>query len=162
MASSKLTAPAKPTEGDDAALVCPWCTQAFRPRRRGSTGRFCCASHRTSFWTACRKLGEQAVTRGEVTVADLKADPAACTLRWSEKAPPPCPEIGSPPQPSPEPLKRFIVEVPQGLLTALFFRHHEIRYSEMGDLAAVLAALARLRHQPKVTEDSNGAKVLSF
>ncbi len=61
--------------------TCRWCTKTFEPRRGGSAGRFCCARHRALFWTACRKWAERAVSLGLVSIADLKADPAACTLR---------------------------------------------------------------------------------
>jgi hypothetical protein len=108
-------------------------------------------------------LGELAVALGIVSVADLKADPVACTLRWREKAPPPCPrEIGVTDRPPAEPLKRFAVEVPQGLLTALVFRHHEIRHSEQTDLIAVMAALTRIGLKPTVRESSEGERVFSF
>jgi hypothetical protein len=107
-------------------------------------------------------LGELAVAHGIVSVADLKADLVACTLRWREKAPPPCAEIGVTDRPPAEPLKRFAVEVPQGLLTALVFRHHEIRHSEQTDVIAVMAALTRIGLKPTVRKSSEGERVFSF
>ena len=65
-------------------------------------------------------------------------------------------------QRSPEPLKRFVVEVPHGLLTALVFRHHEIRHSEQEDLPAILTALTRLSHKPQISQTSDGVRVLTF
>ena len=103
-----------------------------------------------------------AVALGIVSVADLKADPVAYTLRWREKAPPPCPEIGSTVQPPPEPLKRFAVAIPESLIQSLIFRHFAICFYERDDLPALLAALGRLRHKPKITETSEHVTVLSF
>jgi hypothetical protein len=74
---------------------CRWCTRTFEPRRGGSAGRFCCARHRALFWAACRRWAERAVTLGLLSVADLKADPAACTLISGGISPASAPEVGS-------------------------------------------------------------------
>jgi hypothetical protein len=77
-----------------AMAECRWCNRAFQPRRGGSAGRFCCARHRTLFWTACRKWAERAMSLGLLSVADLKADPAACTLLRAGISPAPVPKEG--------------------------------------------------------------------
>lgn len=74
---------------------CRWCTRTFEPRRGGNAGRFCCARHRTLFWAACRRWAERAVTLGLLSVADLKADPAACTPLPGTISPATAPEVGS-------------------------------------------------------------------
>jgi hypothetical protein len=153
---------AKGTECDDTALVCPWCGQTLRLRRRGSAGRFCCAAHRTAYWTACRKWAERAVALGILSVADLKADTEACTPFWGGNTTPPCPEIASTDRTSPEPLQRFVVEVPQALIKALAFRDFEIVPYERDDLIAIMGALVRLRHKPTTTKTPEGVTVLSF
>jgi hypothetical protein len=64
-------------------MTCVWCGRSFRGRRGGSPQRFCCAAHRTAFHSAARRWAEHAVAVGMLAVADLKANPAACTLRLS-------------------------------------------------------------------------------
>src|SRR5689334_15742522 len=96
----------------DTVRACILCGKALRRGHGGSARRFCSARCRTEFWSACRTLGERAIARGVVTIADLKADPAACTLAGRAKAPPPRPETGSPDQASPAPLRRFLIQVP--------------------------------------------------
>src|ERR1051325_8624199 len=110
MTSTSIRATA--TNPMDDTVHCLWCSKAnaLCSRRGGSAARFCCAAHRTAYWTACRKLGEQAVALGIVSIADLKADTAAGTLRWSGKRLPPYPaEIGSAEQPVAAPPKRFLI-----------------------------------------------------
>jgi hypothetical protein len=59
---------------------CLWCERPFRARRGGSPQRFCCAAHRTAFWSALRRWGERAVASGMLPVADLRnGTTAACT-----------------------------------------------------------------------------------
>jgi hypothetical protein len=113
------------------------------------------------FWGACRKWAERAVALGILSVADLKVDPAARTRRWREEAPPPCPDIRSTDQPSPEPLKRFVVEVSEALINALAFRDFAIVPYQRDDLIAIMGALLRLRHKPTTTKTPEGT-VLSF
>jgi hypothetical protein len=140
---------------------CLWCGRALPSHRSGSPGRFCRAGHRAAYWSACRRLGEQAVSLGIVSVADLKADAAACTLvQWS-KSPPPAPDIGPGGSASPGELARFIIEVPRFLIHQLIFWHSELRYTERDDVREVLAALARLGRKPTITEIEHG-KILAF
>ena len=44
------------------------------------------------FWTACRKWAERAVSLRLLSVADLHADPAACTLLTRAISPAPVPD----------------------------------------------------------------------
>ena len=147
---------------DTPAPECRWCGTALRSRRSGSAGRFCSARHRAAYWTACRRFGEQAVSLGVVSVAELKADSAACTLARKGGASSVCSTIDAVDQRAAEPLRRFAVEIPQGVLTALVFRYHEIDYSQQDDLVAVMAAFARLRREPRITKTPEGEKVLSY
>jgi len=83
------------TEG--FSIICPWCRQAFQPRRGGSPQRFCRAGCRTAFWTALRWWGERAIAAGILTVADIRnSDATACTLLPGTI--PPTPENQSPEQ----------------------------------------------------------------
>jgi hypothetical protein len=161
MTSTKLTAQTKPTPSDGAA--CPWCTKRFKARRGGTRQRFCSARCRTAFWSALRRSGERELAAGTLSIDAVRNGRLeACTLRRREETPPPCPEIGSPPQPSPEPLKRFSVLIPESLIQTLIFRHFAICFYERDDLPALLAALGRLGHKPKITETSEHVTVLSF
>jgi hypothetical protein len=73
--------------------VCLWCGRPFSARRGGSPKRFCCATHRTAFWSALRRWGERAVAAGVVTVADIRnAAPARCTLLPGGNSPAPISE----------------------------------------------------------------------
>jgi hypothetical protein len=155
-----MTATAKP--GHEAGLVCPWCTQAFRPRRRGRGEKFCRSRCRLLFWAACRTWAERAVALGIISIADLKADPAACTPRWGGEAPLPCPDIPSTDQPSCEPLKWFVVEVSEARINALIFRDYAICPHERADLIAIMGALLRLRHKPRTSKTPEGMTVFSF
>src|SRR5438067_1552132 len=83
----------------------------------------CGAAHRTAYWTACRRLGELAVTCGIVSIADLKAGPAACTLPQRAKSPPSIPEAGSPSSAAPKATARFFVEIEEAVIQRLVFRH---------------------------------------
>ena len=142
--------------------ACSWCGQVLRSRRGGSAGRFCCAAHRTSYWAACRKFGEQAVALGIVSVAELKADPAACTLPGALKLPSPVPEAGRASNTSPEPQAEFVIRIPRDLVRSLIFRYCELQHSEEGDVIAILAALRRLGRRPTMSETSAGETVLSY
>jgi hypothetical protein len=62
------------------AMTCLWCNRSFRPRRGGSPQRFSCAAHRAAFHSAARRWAERVVALGRLSIADLKADPAAHTL----------------------------------------------------------------------------------
>jgi len=147
----------------DSLLICQWCSERFKARRGGSPQRFCSVRCRTGFWSALRRAGERALATGLVSIDALRNGRSeACTLEGMQEAVPQYPEIGSTRRPPAEPPKRFAVEVPQDLLAALVFRHHEIRFSEQDDVAAVLSALARLGHKPKITETPEHVKVLSF
>jgi hypothetical protein len=75
----------KPTEpggvlngnSDDVPVVRP----AFRAcRHGGSPQKFFCAAHRAAFHAAARRWAEIAVSLWILSVDDLKADPAVCTL----------------------------------------------------------------------------------
>ncbi len=53
-------------------MNCLWCDAPFTPRQGGKPQRFCSKGCRTGFHAAARKWAEQAVTRGELTVAELR------------------------------------------------------------------------------------------
>jgi hypothetical protein len=47
----------------------------------GSPKRFCCAAHRTAFWSAARRWAERAVVSGFLSVDDIRNGVGkACTL----------------------------------------------------------------------------------
>jgi hypothetical protein len=70
--------------GVSASGDCLWCGQPIEPRLTGgSRRRFCSPRHRIAFHTAARRWAEYAVAAGILTVGDLRADPAAFTLRLS-------------------------------------------------------------------------------
>ena len=143
-----------------AEARCLWCQSPFTPRRGGSPQRFCRASHRVRFHAATRLWAERAVLSGILTVDAVRGGRLeACTLPGSREAPSPSPLTD---QPSPEPLKRFVVEIPQALINALIFREFAIVHYERDDLVAVLAALTRLGKKPTITETPEGEKVLSY
>jgi hypothetical protein len=72
------------------STACLWCGRPFPARRGGSPKRFCCATHRTAFWSALRRWAERAVAVGALTVDQIRnADPAACTVLPGGKAPAP-------------------------------------------------------------------------
>ena len=61
--------------------VCLWCRRPFSGRRGGSPKRFCCAAHRTAFWSAARRWAERAVVSGFLSVDDIRNGVGeACTL----------------------------------------------------------------------------------
>jgi hypothetical protein len=161
MTSTMVTTIDTPTP-PDTVRACLWCEKVLPSRRIGSTGRFCCAAHRTSFWSACRILGERAVALGVVTIADLKADPAACTLRWRGEAPSPRPEIGPTDRPAPEPLTRLVIEVPTAVIDKLVLLHFEIANHEREDALALLAALSRVGRRPVISKTPAGETILSY
>lgn len=162
VASTKMTANANPTVGHDTIHACSWCGKALRSRGSGSARVFCCASHRNSFWAACRKLGERVLALDVISVADLRADPTACTLPWKGKASSLAPEEGSTGQAAPEPSERFLVEVPKALVNALAFRDYAICLHERDDLTVILGALLRRGHRPKMEKTKDGVKLLRF
>ena len=162
MTNPKVTTNLEATTADDPPRACLWCDKALRSGQRGSEPRFCSAAHRVSFWTACRKLGEQAVAHGIVSVADLRSDPVACTLGWSGKAPLPAPDAGATNRASPEALVRTMIEIPELLIRKLIFLYCELRYSERDDIVAVLRALARIGCKPRVIRVSEDDTVISF
>jgi hypothetical protein len=65
-------------------MTSQWYDPPFRARRNGgSPQKYCCARHRTAFHSAARQFAETAVSAGLLTIAGLKAGPAACRLRPS-------------------------------------------------------------------------------
>ena len=72
--------------------VCPWCKRAFPARRGGSPKRFCCAAHKTAFWSAARRWAEKAVVSGLLSVDDIRNGVGeACTLLPGPSSPEPVP-----------------------------------------------------------------------
>jgi hypothetical protein len=72
--------------------VCPWCKRAFPARRGGSPKRFCCAAHRTAFWSAARRWAEKAVVSGFLSVDDIRNGAGeACTVLREAGLPVPIP-----------------------------------------------------------------------
>ncbi len=59
---------------------CFWCGSPFPPRKLGAhQKRFCSPQCRGRFHTAARRWAEQALGRGDISVADLKASVPSCT-----------------------------------------------------------------------------------
>ena len=125
---------AEGAETTSATISCRWCGRAFRPRRGGSAGKFCCARHRTLFWTACRKWAERAVSLRLLSVADLHADPAACTLLTGVISPAPVPEVAKPGPPVSAERLEEAAELLDDLLLGLF----DLPGDAWPDLAAAL------------------------
>lgn len=146
---------------DSAGPECLWCGKGLRLGRGRSAGRFCCAAHRTAYWTACRRLGELALTCGIVSIADLKAGPAACTLPQRAKSPPSVPEAGLPSSAAPKAMARFFVEIEDAVIQRLVFRHFAICHHERDDLPTLMAALGRIGQKPKITETDH-VRILSY
>ena len=162
MTGTKLTANVTPSANPDTVHACFWCGKPLRSRRSGSAERFCCAAHRNSYWTACRKLGEVVVSSGIVNIADLKADPAACTLPELTKSPPTVPAAGIPSNAAPDAATvRLVVEVPQARVQRLVFRDYVLCPHQRDDPLALLAALVRLGLRPTITVTED-AKLLSY
>ena len=68
-----------------SGILCVWCGTAFEPRTVGAyTKKFCTPQCRGRFHTAARKWAEQALVRGVISVADLKASVSSCTTEGSE------------------------------------------------------------------------------
>ena len=146
-----------------SALVCPWCTKEFKPRRGGSAQRFCNARCRTACWSALRRWSEAALSAGTLSIDVVRSGRLeACTPREITEVPHAHPETGSVNQPSPAPLKQFRVQISKAVITALVFRHHQIRFSQQDDLIAIITALARLGHKPKISETPEHVRVFSF
>ena len=116
-----------------------------------------------AFWSALRGAGERALAAGTLTINAVRNGRLeACTLVGREEAPLPCSKIGSTDQPSPEPLKRFVVEIPQVLIQRLVFAHFAICHYERDDLPALLAALGRIGQKATITETADHVKMLSY
>jgi hypothetical protein len=147
----------------DNALICTWCSEQFKVRRGGSPQRFCSVRCRTAFWSAMRRWAERALAAGTVSIDALRDGRLeACTLRGREEGPPPGPEIGSMEQPSPTPLKEFLIRIPLSLINSMIFVRCELRHHEADDILALLTALARASQQPAITKTTEHAKLLSF
>jgi len=70
--------------------VCLWCRRPFSARRGGSPKRFCCAAHRTAFWSAARRWAEKAVVSGFLSVDDIRNGVGeVCTLLAGVNSPAP-------------------------------------------------------------------------
>ena len=67
----------QPSARDEVGMNCLWCDTPFTPRQGGKPQRFCSKGCRTGFHAAARKWAEQAVARGELTVAELRK-PQTC------------------------------------------------------------------------------------
>ena len=147
----------------DIAPRCAWCASHFNPRRGGSPQRFCSVRRRTAFWSALRRSAERPLVAGTVSIDALRNGRLeAFTLQGGHEASPPCSDIGSTEQPSPAPLKRFLVEISENLLRALVFRHCELQYNQQDDVAEILGALRRTGWKPMVTTGGAGERVVSF
>jgi len=116
-----------------------------------------------AFWSALRRSGERALAAGTLSIDAVRSGRLeACTPREIAEEPHAHPETGLADQPSPAPLKQFRVQIPKAVITALVFRHHQIRFSQQDDLIAIITALARLGRKPKTSETPEHVKVLSF
>jgi hypothetical protein len=154
--STKRTANANPTAGDDTDVDCSWCTKRFKARRGGTRQRFCSVHCRMAFWSALRRWGEAALTAGTLIINAIRdADPAACTLPQPAKSPPSSAAADAA-------TARFVVQIPQALIQRLAFRHFAICHYERDDLPVLLAALGRIGQKPTITETAEHVRVLSF
>ena len=117
------------------STACLWCGRPFPARRGGSPKRFCCATHRTAFWSALRRWAERAVAVGALTVDQIRnADPAACTVLPGGKAPAPIPQAQKPAPAASAERPEEATELLDDLLLALF----DLPGDAWPDLAAAL------------------------
>lgn len=65
--------PRETVEPLPAPGVCLWCGSAYSLRRGGVSQRFCSASHRTAFHTACRTWAAAAVLDGRLSLDLVRA-----------------------------------------------------------------------------------------
>ena len=97
--------------------------------------RFCCATHRTAFWSALRRWAERAVAVGALTVDQIRnADPAACTVLPGGKALAPIPQAQKPAPAASAERPEEATELLDDLLLALF----DLPGDAWPDLAAAL------------------------
>jgi hypothetical protein len=92
----------------------------------------------------------EAITTGVLTVVALRNAPAATrALPKSGYRPPLPPDIGSVENEIPDPVTRFLVEVPRDTIEA-FVRFRFISPNQQDDLLAIAAALKRVGCAPTV------------
>ena len=111
---------------------------------------FCRPACRRAFDTAGRRCVAQAIASGVLTVGALRDASAATRAlrRWGEGRSP-LPDIGSPANAFPEPMTRFLVEVPRSTIEA-FVRFGFIRSDQQDDLDAIIGALRHLGQGPSI------------
>jgi len=132
--------------------ICLWCSKAFVPRRDGGKPQvFCRPACRRAFDAAGRRWVAEAITTGVLNVVALRNAPAATrALPKSSNRPPLPPDIGSVENEIPDPVTRFLVEVPRYTIE-VFVRFRFIRPNQQDDLLAIAAALKRLGRAPTVS-----------
>jgi len=125
--------------------TCLWCRQGFRPRRDGGKPQvFCRPVCRRAFDAAGRRWVTDALACGTLTVDAFRNGPTATrALPKSGNRPPLLPDIRSVENEIPDPVTRFLVEVPRCTIE-VFVRFCFIRPDQQDDLLAVAAALKRL------------------
>jgi hypothetical protein len=93
----------------------------------------------------------EAIATGALTAEALKNSPAATrALSGRGDQPTPLPDIGSLENEFPDPVTRFLVEVPRHTIEA-FVKFGWLRGDQQDDLAAVIGALRLLGQTPAVT-----------
>jgi len=113
---SRSSATGNQAERRSSASVC-W---RVRAASRRQPQRFCGRECRTAFWTALRRWGDQAITDGVLTIAELKdGAPAACTLLQRGDPPWALPDMGHDPAAFTDTPLRFLVEVDRDLVAGL-------------------------------------------
>jgi hypothetical protein len=134
------------------APSCAFCERAFRARETGGRAqRFCRPSCRRAFHAAVRSWSLDAIAEGALTIEEIKnRAPATRTLRGQAKQLLPYPEIGFSAQGLPDPLTRFLVEIPQATI-GLCVMFGFIRPDQRDDLGAIMAGLRRLGQVPAIS-----------
>jgi hypothetical protein len=132
-------------------IPCLWCDHSFEPRRGGSRQTFCRSDCRAAYHKATRQWCERAIADGRLTIEDLRnGNPVAYTLRGCGEPPSPLPDIGSMDSAFPDPVTRFVVEVPRYTIEA-FVRFHFIGSHQQDDLLVIIDALKRLGQTPSIS-----------
>jgi hypothetical protein len=131
--------------------VCLWCRKLFTPRRDGGKPQvFCRPACRRDFDAAGRRWVAEAIAAGVLTVGAVKnGAPATRALSGSREQASPLPGTRSLDNALPDPVMRFLVEVPRHTIEA-FLEFGWLRGDQRDDLAAIMAALRRLGKVPAV------------
>ena len=75
----------------DSALECVWCGVPLSRRTTSdSRRRFCSSRHRSEYYSAARRYGDELVRMGQVTIGELKGGP-----KWGSNLPHSLPRRGA-------------------------------------------------------------------